>query len=120
MLTEPDSTYSEPEPALAVTREATSAYVDRHPGPSDILLIVEVSDTSIRTDLLVKARLYARAGIPEYWALDLPNRRLHVHREPAGQDYSTVTVVEDGGSVAYEARPESVIAVADLLPPVAR
>ena len=76
---------NEPEPDLAVTREDTTVYADRHPGPADLHLVVEVSDTTLRTDLDFKAGLYARAGIPEYWALDLASRRIppqfcHHHR----------------------------------------
>jgi len=62
-LPAPDDEYSEPEPDVAITHESTTAYADHHPGPEDLLLVVEVSDTTLRSDLLVKARLYARAGI---------------------------------------------------------
>lgn len=111
-----DGVYNEPELDIAVTREAESAYEGRHPGPEDLLLVVEVSDTSLRTDLIVKARLYARAGIAEYWALDLHTRQLHQHCEPSGGEYAVVTVHSETETVTLTARPDARIAVAALLP----
>lgn len=116
-LKQPDSVYSEPEPDLAVTREPTTAYALCHPGPADVSLVVEVSDTTLRTDLLVKARLYARAGIPEYWALDLTGRCLHVHRDPAEGEYRSIQVVGEHASVSPAERPESPLQVGSLLVP---
>src|SRR5262249_40400221 len=77
-----DREINEPEPDFAVLREPASAYLEKHPGPGDILLIIEASDTSLRFDLEVKSSLYARAGIPEYWVLDIGGRRLISHRAP--------------------------------------
>lgn len=117
-LAAPENTYTEPEPDAAVTRDTENAYTDRHPGPEDLLLVVEVSDTPLRTDTLVKARLYARVGIPEYWVLDLNSRRLHVHRDPVNDTYQTITLHTESESVTTLTRPESAVAVASLLPPV--
>ncbi len=117
-LPDPDNIYTEPEPDVAVTREPTTAYTHRHPGPDDLLLIIEVSDSSIRTDLLVKARLYARAGIMEYWTLDLNARQLHIHRAPDNGQYAVVTVHNEDTSVALASRPDAPVPVAALLPPV--
>jgi Uma2 family endonuclease len=116
-LEQPDSVYSEPEPDLAVTREPTTAYALRHPGPADVLLVVEVSDTTLRTDLLVKARLYARAGIGEYWALDLHGRCLHVHRDPSEGEYQSIEVVAEQSSVSPAGRPDASLQVGSLLAP---
>ena len=115
----PDGVYSEPEPDIVVTREPTTVYVNRHPGPEDLLFVMEVSDTTLRTDLLVKARLYARAGIAEYWVLDLNARQIHVHREPADGEYRVVTLHAEGESIALAVRPNAPIAIANLLPPIA-
>jgi Uma2 family endonuclease len=116
-LEQPDSVYSEPEPDVAVTREPTTAYSQRHPGPDDVELVVEVSDTTLRTDLLVKARLYARAGIPEYWALDLNSRCLHVHRDPSDGEYRSIEVLGEHDSVSPAGRPESSLRIDSLLAP---
>jgi len=72
----------------------------------------------LRTDLVVKAGLYARAGIAEYWVLDLNARQLHIHRAPANGEYTAVTVHDEAETVAFASRPETPIALADLLPPV--
>lgn len=113
-----DGLYNEPEPDAAVTKEPENAYNDRHPGSDDLLLVVEISDTTLRTDLVVKARLYARAGIAEYWVLDLNARQLHIHRAPADGEYTAVTVHAEAETVAFASRPEAPIAITDLLPPI--
>jgi len=113
-----DGIYTEPEPDVAITREPTTAYTNRHPGPDDLLLIIEVSDSSIRADLLVKAPLYARAGIAEYWTLDLNARQLHIHRSPDSGQYAIVTVHSEDETVALAVRPNAPVSVAALLPPV--
>ena len=69
-------TYDEPEPDLAVTRGEQIDYEDRHPGPDDVALIVEVSDSSLRLDRGDKLRAYARAGIVHYWIVNLVDRRI--------------------------------------------
>src|SRR6266849_9176626 len=79
-----DNPTNEPEPDLAVFRCAATEFKRVNPTPADILLIVEVADTTIDLDLKTKALLYARAGIPEYWVLDVNQRRMIVHRDPAG------------------------------------
>ena len=91
---------NEPEPDPAVTREDTTVYADRHPGPADLHLVVEVSDTTLRTDLDFKADLYARAGIPEYWALDPASSRLHVHRNPLSGQYESVAILSESDSAS--------------------
>lgn len=103
---------SEPEPDVYVLREARSS--GRQPGPADLVLVVEVSDTTLAFDTTVKAGLYARAGIVEYWALDLNGRRLIVHREPSGSVYKSVVAYGESESVAPLAAQREV-AVADLL-----
>jgi len=116
-LPAPDNEYSEPEPDVAVTREATTTYADHHPGPDDLLLVVEVSDTTLRSDLMVKARLYARAGITEYWVLDLNARQLYLHRDPLNGEYTMVTVHAENETVALIGSPDAPIEVMSLLPP---
>ena len=106
--------YSEPEPDVAVVEGGIRDYRDAH--PTAALLVVEVSDDSLRRDRTTKQRLYARCRIPEYWVLALPDARLDVHRGPAADGYRTVTLHRAGETVAPLARPEARIAVADLLP----
>ncbi len=106
--------YSEPEPDIAVVMGEIRDYRDAH--PTSAFLVVEVSDESLRHDRTVKQRLYARCGIPEYWILALPDARLEIHRNPADDGYRTVSVHDDGDTVAPLARPEARISVDELLP----
>ena len=106
--------YSEPEPDVAVVRGAIRDYDKGH--PTSAVLVVEVSNESLRYDRTVKQRLYARCGIPEYWILALPEARLEVYRDPAGDGYRRVTHHAAGDKVAPLARPDAQIAVDDLLP----
>ena len=105
---------SEPEPDVAVVAGDARAYRDAHPATA--LLVVEVSDNSLHTDRTVKQRLYARCGIPEYWILALPDRRLEVHRDPAADGYRSVSVHRAGETVSPLGRPGAAIAVDSLLP----
>lgn len=106
-----------PEPDVAVTRAPTTAYLLGHPAPDDLSLVAEVSDATLAYDLDVKARLYASAGITEYWALDIVGRRLIVHREPATTGYQVVTAYGEEKSVSPLTRPETTTVVSTLLPP---
>ena len=105
---------SEPEPDLAVVPGQALDYLDAH--PTTALLVVEVSDDSLRRDRGVKQRLYARAAIPEYWIIALPEARVEVYREPSAAGYRTVLVRRAGETLAPLARPTAAIAVSDLLP----
>ena len=82
--------YSEPEPDVAVVRGAIRDYDKSH--PTSAVLVVEVSNEPLRYDRTVKQRLYARCGIPEYWILALPESRLEVYRDPAGNGYQSITI----------------------------
>lgn len=109
---------TEPEPDGAALTQPFTSYTVNNPGPADLLLVVEVSDTTLRYDVTTKARVYARAGIVEYWVLDLNNRRLIVHRDPQTSSYQTVTEHADTDTIAPLSRPDALTLVADLLPPV--
>lgn len=75
---------SEPEPDLAILRPRADFYTTAHPGPADVLLVIEVADTSLAYDLGTKVPLYARHGIPEVWVIDAATRRTRVFRQPVG------------------------------------
>ena len=106
--------YSEPEPDVAVVTGNIRDYRNAH--PTAALLVVEVSDDSLRRDQTVKQRLYARCGIPEYWILSLPDNHLEVYRGPTADGYRTVSVHRAGETVAPLARSEARVAIEDLLP----
>jgi Uma2 family endonuclease len=114
-----DPDHNEPEPDVAVTVEPTTAYSDRNPGPADLVLVAEVSDTTLRFDRTTKAALYARAGIREYWIVDIVGRQVLVHRQPTAKGYTEITAYGPDERIATLARPTDSVRVADLLPPVA-
>jgi hypothetical protein len=92
-----DNPTSEPEPDIAVLAKTGPEYMGANPPASDVRLVIEVSDSTLAFDLGPKARLYARAGIPEYWVFDIGERRLIVHRSPQAGVYSMVTAYAEGG-----------------------
>jgi len=112
---EADRESSLPEPDLAVLNETKAEYQTRYPRGTELLLVVEISDTTIQHDLTTKRDLYLRAGVGEYWVVDLKRRRLVVHRQPAGSKYATVLSLREGESAALEGADSS-IPVARMLP----
>ena len=105
---------SEPQPDMLVLRPRPVSYSRAHPTPEDVLLAIEVANTTARFDRIVKARLYARAGIPEYWLADVRAEQLDVFRDPRGEAYAQTRVVGRDDTVAPLAFADVVIAVADL------
>jgi Uma2 family endonuclease len=75
---------SEPEPDIVVSRGDTSEITDRHPGPGDIGLVVEVADTTLSRDRTSKKRVYARAGLLVYWIVNIADRQIEVYTDPSG------------------------------------
>jgi Uma2 family endonuclease len=75
---------SEPEPDVMVVRGETRHYLDRHPGPPDVALVVEVAEATLQRDRLFKKQLYARARIPIYWIVNLADNQVEVYGEPSG------------------------------------
>ncbi|TBH21722.1 Uma2 family endonuclease [Thermus thermamylovorans] len=84
---------SEPEPDLLVLKPPLSRYRDRHPTPEDVLLLIEVADTSLGFDREVKLPLYAEAGIPEVWLVNLKEDLLEVYREPREGRYRAIRLL---------------------------
>lgn len=107
--------YSEPEPDVAVVQPNSLLYEDHHPIPSEVFLLIEVSDSALKFDREVKAPAYARAGIAEYWVLDVNARKLHVYRVPGAEGYQSEAILSEALTVAPLAFPECVIAVREML-----
>jgi Uma2 family endonuclease len=109
---------SEPEPDVTVVRGSRRDYSDRHPGPSDVGLLVEVAVTSLERDRGWKKRIYAAAGIPVYWIVNLVDGCLEVYSQPSGADYADRQVLRPGDNVpvVLDATEVGRIAVKDLLP----
>ena len=105
-----DNEHSEPEPDLKVLSRSMREF-NGNPGPADILLVVEIADSSLYLDLHVKAKLYARAGIVEYWVVNIPDKRLIVHREPANGQYVDVTSYASQDEVSPLAAPAAIFSL---------
>ena len=113
--------YSEPEPDVAVVVGTPRDYKDAH--PSTAVLVVEVSDSMLAFDRGRKASIYAAAGIPEYWIVNLVDRQLEIYRDPApmpgaryGHGYRTRTIALPGETVPTPSPTSARLAVDDLLP----
>ncbi len=109
---------SEPEPDIAVIRGNTRDYPDRHPGPADVAIVIEISDSTIERDRGTKKRIYAAGGIRCYWIVDLKSRRLEVYSAPRGNDYQRCDVFEphERAAVSLDGRTVGSVLVGDLLP----
>ena len=104
----------EPEPAIAVVRGGPRDHLSEH--PHEAVLVVEIAESSLGYDRGEKALLYARAGFPDYWIVNLVERRVEVHRDPAPSGYRSVIVLVAGDEVAPVGAPGERIAVGALLP----
>ncbi|MGB3681894.1 MAG: Uma2 family endonuclease [Rubrobacteraceae bacterium] len=93
---------SEPEPDLALLKPREDFYSSEHPGPDDVLLVIEVSDTSAEYDTEVKLPLYARAGIPETWLVNLATETIEAHSRPASGGYRQTLRAKRGESLKSE------------------
>ncbi|WP_110987533.1 Uma2 family endonuclease [Acaryochloris thomasi] len=110
---------SEPEPDVAVVKRDPLAYSTHHPIPEEILLVIEVADSSLKYDLETMAVLYARAEIAEYWVLDVLTRQLHIFRQPHQDRYQSQMILAETLDVTPIAFTDCTIAIRDLLPPIA-
>lgn len=108
---------TEPQPDLYVARGPSRTYWKRHPQPEDLLLVIEVSATSIGSDRTDKLSRYAEAGIPEYWIVDLAARCVLAHRAPAGSTYGDVRSYGTGESIELSFAPGKSYPVDHLLGP---
>jgi Uma2 family endonuclease len=97
--------YDEPEPDVVLLKPRADDYGSARATAQDILLLVEVSDTTLRTDLGRKARIYASAGIVEYWVVDLNSQMVYVHRAPADGAYRTRTELLRGAELSAAFAP---------------
>ncbi len=105
---------SEPEPDIAVVRPLGDVYRQRHPYPEDIFWLIEFSNTSLAKDLTPKRQLYATAGIPEYWVVNLRIRQLVIFREPSQGDYLHEEKLNHG-TIASLAFPDLAVSINRLV-----
>ena len=107
---------SVPQPDLALLKPRADSYSGAHPTAADVLLVVEVADTTLTFDMGTKVPLYARSGIPEAWVVDLQERALRVFREPSASGYRTGFTVSGAEKVTALALPEVVIGLSAIFP----
>lgn len=91
--------YSEPQPDVAILKPRADFYEQSLPTPADVLLVIEVSDTTLEFDRQIKLPLYARAGIPEVWLVNLIDEQIETYARPAGDAYQTTGHFERGADV---------------------
>ncbi len=106
---------SEPEPDLSLLKPRTDFYESAHPGPDDVLFLIEVMDSSAKLDRGRKLRLYARHGIREVWRIDLKGGLIEIHRGPLGETYKEKRTVARGETLSPEAFPDVVLEVNAIL-----
>lgn len=98
---------NEPEPDLIVTAISDEEFPDRNAGPSDLKLVIEISDSTLDYDLKIKGPLYAHAGIAEYWVVDVNERRLIVHRQPEASGYMSIVSLDAHEEISPLTAPEA-------------
>ena len=108
---------TEPRPDVTLLRPRPDNYFGHPARPEDIVLLVEVADISYRHDRCVKLPLYARAGIPEVWIIDLTHEGVEIHRQPGSRGYGWVHTVERVGMLTPLAFDDIVLGAGDILPP---
>jgi len=106
--------WSVPQPDLALLKPRDDDYSRSHPVAADVLLAIEVADTTLNFDVGTKAPLYARCGIPEVWIVDLNARTMRIYREPSAKGYQTSFIVTPEESVESVALPQVRIAAREL------
>jgi Uma2 family endonuclease len=107
---------SEPEPDIAVVKVDPLDYADHHPTPSEVYLIIEVADSSLKLDCETKGKAYSKAGITDYWVLDVIGRQLHVFREPTEDGYHSEVILVEDEIISPLQFPDLQIAVFEMLP----
>ena len=106
--------HSEPQPDFAILRHRSDFYETSHPEPEDILLLIEVSDTTLRYDREIKIPLYAQHGIPEVWLLDLQHKQLEIYRQPSADGYRQILRPAKDERIAPALLPDTTLAISDL------
>jgi Uma2 family endonuclease len=107
---------SEPEPDITVLVPRDDFYASGTPGPDDVLLLIEVSDSSLDFDRTVKGPLYAEAGIHEYWIVNLVDNCVEVHRDPQSDgSYRDVRTVKRGERIGLSQITSAAVAMTDVI-----
>lgn len=106
-----------PQPDLVLLKPHRDGYFSAHPAAADVILVTDVSDSTLRFDLGTKVHLYARAEIEEAWIIDISARSIHAFRDPRSAGYRTSLRVRPTEALHPLALPEATLTVASLVPP---
>jgi len=109
------SEYSEPQPDVTLLRPRDDFYAEAHPKPADVLMVIEVADTSLEIDRKVKLPLYAEAGIPEAVIIVLPEQIIELHAKPGAGQYQVVKTLRRGDYLESESIPNLRLSVDAIL-----
>jgi len=101
--------YSEPLPDVTLLKRRDDFYAQANPQPLDALLIIEVVDSSVEYDRDIKIPLYAGAGIPEVWLVNLPKETIEIYTQPVGDAYGEIRIVKRGETLAAKSIPSLII-----------
>jgi Uma2 family endonuclease len=107
---------SEPEPDIVIARLRLDDYINSHPSPADISLVIEVADSTIKFDRETKAPLYAAAGISEYWIFNLIDNRLEIYRQPEGDIYTSIEIITPPRSISLPQFSDITLNIGDFFP----
>jgi Uma2 family endonuclease len=107
--------HNEPQPDVVLIRPREGFYGSGKPDPEDVVLLIEISDTSLRFDQEVKLPVYARNGVREVWIVDLQDEVIRVHREPKGKTYTSIEIKQRNEQISPQAFPDFSVNVSDLI-----
>ena len=105
---------TEPQPDVTVLRRRAPSYRERDAFAEDVLLLIEVADTSLAYDRTIKLRLYAQVGIPEYWIVDCTAESVEVYRDPSGESYRDVIRASAPATLTLQAFPDVELTLAEI------
>ncbi len=107
--------YSEPQPDVALLKQRDDFYENAHPEADDVLLVIEVADTTLEYDRQIKVPLYARSGVPEVWVVNLVDERIETFARPAGGSYQVTGLVGRGETVRSQTVAGLAVDASDVL-----
>ena len=109
---------SEPEPDIALVKSDRLDYDDRHPKAEEVYLIIEIADSTLKTDLTLKKQVYAEANIADYWILDLAKRQLYVYRQPTEDGYQQEQILSEQDNISPLSFSDLQLKVGEMLRPL--
>ena len=110
--------FSEPEPDLVIVKGTVLEYAEQHPRPEHVYLVVELTDSTLKQDCEIKEKLYAQAGLIDYWVVNLKKRQLHIFRDPTPTGYTSHLILTEPNQASPLAFPNLIVILTSILPPI--